>query len=166
MHRKIVQKFKNINTQIDSTLITIKLSNDPCDISSIYISPHESITTNDFDILTNHGRLFVETLSKPNMHIGSANTNNQHGKFLFTYGTSYLLQYLRLYLTNYSYNRVHSSDTLDIVLIQRPHLNYQFINHNDLSSDLNPVHISINDSLITTGPLKQNHRQFSKCCIV
>ncbi|CAI6356685.1 unnamed protein product [Macrosiphum euphorbiae] len=54
--------------------------------------------------------------------------------------------------THYSYNSLHRPEILDIALVNLPHREYFLTNHNELTSDHNPIVMTISDFPITINP--------------
>lgn len=60
--------------------------------------------------------------------------------------------------TYHSHNTLVTPDVLDIARINLPKFEYSLINHNDLSSDHNPIITHLNDSPISNNHLSARKR--------
>jgi len=121
----------------------------------MYKSPNPPLQTSDLDLLTNQGGLFLAA--------GDLNTKNQSWNCRTTNQASRtLLQHMESSNTysicapdsptHHSYNPLHRPDILDIALANLPYSEFTLTNHNEQTSDHNPIVMIISDSLITSNP--------------
>jgi len=54
--------------------------------------------------------------------------------------------------THHSFNPLHRPEILDIAIVNLPHREYILTNHNELTSDHNPIVLTISESPISTTP--------------
>lgn len=155
VHKNIIHNQEDIKTSLESTTVTIKLGNDQVHITSMYRSPNSPLLTNDLDILTNQNGLFLAAGDlNAKHHSWNCRSTNQAGKILHQH-----MESSNTYSicapdspTHYSYNSLHRPEILDIALVNLPHREYVLTNHNELTSDHNPIVMTISDSPITTSP--------------
>jgi len=67
--------------------------------------------------------------------------------------------------THYSYDSLHRPEIMDIAFVNLPHREYFLTNHNELTSDHNPIIVmTISDSHITINPQAARKRiNWKKC---
>ncbi|CAI6352529.1 unnamed protein product [Macrosiphum euphorbiae] len=121
----------------------------------MYKSPNTPLQTNDLDIITNHGGLFLAAgdLNAKNQS-WNCRTTNQAGKTLLQHMESYNTYSICApdSPTHHSYNPQHRPEILDIALANLPYSELTLTNHNELTSDHNPIVMTISDSPITSNP--------------
>ncbi|CAI6364669.1 unnamed protein product [Macrosiphum euphorbiae] len=121
----------------------------------MYKSPNSPLQTNDLDILTNPNDLFLAAGDLNAKHQSwNCRTTNQAGRILHQHmetSNSYSICAPDS-PTHYSYNSLHRPDILDIALVNLHHREYVLTNHNELTSDHNPIVMTISDSPITINP--------------
>lgn len=159
--KNIIHNQENIQTTIDSTSISIKLGTDIICISSVYKSSKSPLSISDLDLLTNQDAQFIVAGDFNAKHPSwNSRATNKAEKILHKHMES-LNHYTILALdssTHHSFNPHHSPEVLDIALINLQSHDYTITNYNELSSDHNPLVLSISDSPIKTSPPKFNKR--------
>lgn len=161
IRKNIVHNEDTTKTIIDSTSISIKLGNDNVRISSVYKSPNAPLTVLDLEPLTSESSQFIATGDLNSKHPSwNSRSTNSSGRLLHNYmekSNSFTICAPDS-PTHHSYNPHHSSEVLDIALINLKDRDYTITNHNELSSDYNPIMLSIYDSTITSSPPKSKKR--------
>lgn len=143
-----------LQTKMDSTTIQVKLNNKTAQISAAYKSPTAILHASDLDTLTNHNGPFLiagDLNSKhPSWNSRLANTagrkllrHSEVNKYAIAGPDS---------PTYYPYNKKHQPDVLDIVLLDLQSAQHTLTNHNDLSSDHNPIQINIQGNPLSNYP--------------
>lgn len=144
-----------------STSITIQLGNENVRISSIYKSPKMPLQLTDLEALTNQNLKFIAAGDLNAKHPSwNSRTTNTSGHLLHNH-----MESLNSYTicapdspTHHSYNPKHTSEVLDIVILNLNDRDFTLTNYNDLSSDHNPIILSISDSITTLNPPKARKR--------
>lgn len=153
--KNIIHNQETITTIIDSTSISIKLVTDIVQISSVYKSPKAPLSISDLNLLTNQDVQFIVAGDLNAKHPSwNSRVTNTAGAALHKHmesSNSYTITAPDS-PTHHSYNPLHQPEVLDIALINIKNRDYIITNHNELSSDHNPVVLSISDSPIKTSP--------------
>lgn len=155
IRKNITHQHEVIHTIMDSTIISIKFGSEILRISLVYKSPGVRITQSDLDLFTNHNGSFIVAGDLNAKHwFWHSNSTNQASKIFFHHMETSKTQSVDATdsPTHYPYNMAHSSDILDIALLNLLRRVFAFINHNELTSDHNPILISIYDSSIPSIP--------------
>ncbi|CAI6371538.1 unnamed protein product [Macrosiphum euphorbiae] len=127
----------------------------------MYKSPNSPLLTNDLEFLTNQNGLFLAAGDLNAKHQSwNCRTTNQAGRILHQH-----METSNTYsicapdsLTHHSYNSLNRPEILDIALVNLPHREYVLTNHNELTSDHNPIVMTISDSPITINHLAARKR--------
>ncbi|KAE9545564.1 hypothetical protein AGLY_001107 [Aphis glycines] len=121
----------------------------------MYKSLNAPLLTKDLDTLTKHEGLFLAAGDlNAKHHSWNCRTTNQAGKVLHHHMESSNTNSICApdSPTQHSFNPLHIPEILDIAIVNIPHREYILTNHNDLTSDHNPIVITISDSPISTTP--------------
>lgn len=155
VRRGIVHQHVNIQTELDSTSINVKLGNEITQITAVYKSPGTILKSSDLDALTNHsgpfiigGDLNAKHSDWHSMHSNkSGKTIALHAELANRYSVVASDS-----PTHYPYIPTHRPDVLDIFLLDTPNLDYSITNLCDLSSDHNPQLLTLTSQLSQCGP--------------
>ncbi|KAL5241637.1 hypothetical protein ACI65C_009047 [Semiaphis heraclei] len=146
---------------MDSTSITIQLGNDNVRISSLYKSPKMPLQFTDLEAITNQKLKFIAAGDLNAKHpTWNSRTTNTSGNLLQNHmksSNSYTIC-APVSPTHHSYNPKHAPEVLDIVISNLNDRDFTLTNHNDLSSDHNPIILSISDSITPLNPPKARKR--------
>ncbi|KAL5240667.1 hypothetical protein ACI65C_008077 [Semiaphis heraclei] len=146
---------------MDSTSITIQLGNDNVRISSLYKSPKMPLQLTDLEAITNQKLKFIAAGDLNAKHpTWNSRTTNTSGNLLQNHmesSNSYTIC-APVSPTHHSYNPKHAPEVLDIVISNLNDRDFTLNNHNDLSSDHNPIILSISDSITSLNPPKARKR--------
>lgn len=166
INRNIVHQQMHIPTILDSTSIQIQLGDTPIQISAVYKSPSTTLLQTDLDALTEQEHFLIAGDLNAKHSSWLCRKTNRDGRTLLQH-----MEISNKYTicapdspTHYPHSKAFSPDILDIALVNLPHLGYTLTNNCDLSSDHNPITMSIGDSPITARPpiskKKINWRKF------
>lgn len=147
IRKNIVHKHDDLSTTLDSISVTIQLGNEQIKITSMYISPNAPLLPNDLDTLTNQGGLFLAAEDLNAKHQSwNCRTTNQADKIRLQHIESSKTYFICApdSPTHHFYNPLHRPEILDIALVNLPNSEYSITNHNELTSDHNPI-VMIND---------------------
>jgi hypothetical protein len=159
VHRRIVHRHIIIPTTLSSTTVEIAMDKYLIQISAVYKSPKQQIKIDDLNALTNGNHWFVVAGDLNAKHpLWHSRCSNAAGAVLYNHALNddYTVTAPDS-PTFYPAVMGHRPDVLDIALIRLPQLSYNIKNINDLSSDHNPVLLTLSDSPITSSP-PQNSR--------
>lgn len=142
-------------TELNSTSIIVQIGNRPTRISSVYRSHKIILKDSDLDILTNDSEDFLVAgdFNAKHTYWNSSSTNTS-GRTIYNHmnaNNNYIITAPDT-PTHFPYRSTHRPDVLDIALLNIPNKTYTITNFNDLSSDHNPIIISIEDSTTTINP--------------
>lgn len=154
VHRRIVHRRIIIPTTISSTTVEISMGNYQIQISAVYKSPNQPLKTDDLNALTNGNHWFIVAGDLNAKHpLWHSRCSNAAGIILYNHAvnddytvTAPDTQTLFPGVTS------HRPDVLDIALIRLPQLSCDVTNLNELSSDHNPVLLTLSNSPITSTP--------------
>ncbi|CAI6345283.1 unnamed protein product [Macrosiphum euphorbiae] len=149
-----------IKTKLDSTTIAMAIGAKTVRVSAVYKSPGDKIEIKDIDALTNGTESFIIAgdlnAKHPSWH---SRRTNQTGKILLDH-----MERNGQYTicapdspTHFPFIPHHNPDVLDITLTNLQQ-DMTISNFNDLSSDHNPILITINKSPKTNTPPLANRR--------
>lgn len=160
IRRNIPHHYLVLPTEMDSTSIQIKLNNNTAQITSVYKSPRTKLHQKDLDTLTKHDGPFLIAgdLNSKHPTWNSRQTNTSGRKLLQHSESNNYIVIAPDSPTHFPYNGKHQPDVLDIALINLPSINYTLTNHNDLSSDHNPIQLNIQASPISRNPPKTSNK--------
>jgi len=166
VRRNIVHQHINIKSLIGSTTIKFKLNNNIVQISAVYKSPRDKLQHQDLNVLTNHNGPFIIAGNLNAKHtVWNSRRTNTAGTILLHHMESTDLYAAPDSPTYYSFNAVHQPDVLVILLLNLQPQKYSFNNISDLSSDHNPIILSICDSPVTNSSprsrTKTNWKKFT-----
>lgn len=160
IRRNIAHHHLILPTEIESTSIQIKLNNNTAQITSVYKSPGTKLHQKDLDTLTKHNGPFLIAGDLNSKHPSwNSRLSNTSGRNLLKHSESN--NYIVIAPdspTYYPFSSKHKPDVLDIALLDLPATKYTLTNHNDLSSDHNPIQINIQTSPISRDPPKTFNR--------
>ncbi|KAL4148911.1 hypothetical protein QTP88_003050 [Uroleucon formosanum] len=141
---------------MESTTIQLKIKNKVTQFTAVYKSPSANLHHNDLNILTNHNGPFIIAGDLKSKHPSwnSLSTNTAGRKLLHHSEANNYTIVAPDSPTHYPYIPTHRPDVLDIILLDLPSIQYTVINHNDLSSDHNPIQLNLNASPISNNPPK------------
>ncbi|KAL5243328.1 hypothetical protein ACI65C_010738 [Semiaphis heraclei] len=161
VRKNIVHSHDPLQTAMDSTSITIQLGNDNVRISSLYKSPKMPLQLTDLEAITNQKLKFIAAGDLNAKHpTWNSRTTNTSGNLLQNHmesSNSYTIC-APVSPTHHSYNPKHAPEVLDIVISNLNDRDFTLNNHNDLSSDHNPIILSISDSITSLNPPKARKR--------
>ncbi|KAL4096392.1 hypothetical protein QTP88_021354 [Uroleucon formosanum] len=156
IRKKKIHQLISLPTTMESTTIQLKIKNKITQITAVYKSPSANLHHNDLNILTNHNGPFIiaEDLNSKHPSWNSLSTNTAGRKLLHHSEANNYTIIAPDSPTYYPYIPTHRPDVLDIILLDLPSIQYTVINHNDLSSDHNPIQLNLNASPISINPPK------------
>jgi len=156
IRKNIIHQHVTLPTTVESTTIQLKLKNKITQITAVYKSPSANLHHNDLNILTKHNGPFIIAgdLNSKHPSWNSFSTNTAGRKLLRHSEINNYIIAAPDSPTYYPYIQTHRPDVLDIILLDLPSIQYTIINHNDLSSDHNPIQLNLNASPISNNPPK------------
>jgi len=154
VHRRIVHRHIIIPTSMSSTTVEISMGNYQIQISAVYKSPNQQLKIDDIDALTNGNHWFVVAGDLNAKHpLWHSRCSNAAGNILYNHALNddYIVTAPET-PTFFPTVKGHRPDVLDIALTRLPQLSCDVTNLNELSSDHNPVLLTLSDSPITSSP--------------
>lgn len=166
IHRRIPHKQVCLNTTMSSTSIIISSGSHQIRVSSVYKSPNHALDPLDLTELTTGSDWFIAAGDFNAKHpLWNSRLTNTAGTVLYQHAQNSDYSIIAPDTpTHFSNTPRNKPDVLDIAITKLPHQSIEITNLNQLSSDHNPILLTISESPITTSPphndLRVNWKKF------
>jgi len=153
VHRRIVHEHITLDTNLSSTTINISTGQHTIRVSSVYKSPNQPLIEEDIEKLIDCDWFIAAGDLNSKHPLWNSRCSNTAGNILYRHVQNSDYSIISPDSPTHFPSAVgHRPDVLDIALIRLPHQLTEISNLNELSSDHNPILLTITDSPITTTP--------------
>lgn len=160
INRHIIHRHVKIKTKLNSTSVEISIGSHQIRISAVYKKPQTPLDPKDLDSLMNGCDWFIIVGNMNAKHsLWNSSSIYQVGRVLYGHvQQADFAVFASTIPTHFLGHPGHRPDVLGVTLVKLPHYYTNIQNLNDLSSDHNPILLSISDTPISSSPPSTTRR--------